>query len=321
GIVIAGATPLLIAEERASLRWSLWLGTVLVGMMVAQSLRQAQLRAVRHIGPSLISMGLWPIVAVSLASILFVSTGGQFSAPAMIGIQIVSITASWGLATWLRSRSPLAAARECPADTRTSEWMQTSITLLGVAVVVHMKDQMGVMLSGLLIGTDAAGVYAIAEKFAGAALLGVESLNLFTAPRFAALHATGRTEELRRLVQQSRRLGLCFAVPMAGAVWAASHGLLSLIEPGFEAGRPLLLVLLGAAVIRATAGPAAYALAMSGGERIALKGTSFSVLVNIALILVLYPWAGLMGIAAAHLLTHFVWAAFMHTQFNRLTSG
>lgn len=320
GLGLALSVPLLVPAERQSLRISFWLGALLIPVTVAQAMRLYQLRAVKHIWQSLVTVAVWPALAAALASIVFVLSEGPVSSPLMVMIQFLAIAACWGTATWLRSRSPLAAVSGVPGDTRKREWLRTSVTFLGVAFVVHLKDQMGVVLAGLLIDTDAAGIFAIAERFAGVALLGIESLNLFTAPRFAALHATGQIAALRQLVHQSRTMGLAFAIPVSAAVWGASHGLLGLIEPGFQAGGEILVVMLLAAIVRASAGPIAYALSMSGGERITLLASILGVAVNLAVSVLLFPWFGLMALALAQLLTNVVWAVYLTSRLKRVLS-
>jgi len=314
---LAILVPLLVSADQPTLRMSLWLGALLMPVIVAQAMRQSQLRAVGQIWQSLVLIAVWPALAASIASILFVALNGRVSSPMIIAAQLVSVTVCWGLATWWRSRTPLGAVTKVPGDTRKHDWSRTSLTFVCVAVAVHLKDHMGVMLGGMMMDTDAAGVLAMAERFAGVALLGVESLNLYTAPKFAAMHAKGETDELWSLVRSCRLIGLAFAVPVALAVWLLSFPLLGLIETGFQAGRPVLAVLLIGAIVRATAGPVAYALSMSGRERITLVSTLLGMGVNLVMSLLLMPRFGLMGLAMASLLTNIVWAIFIHSQWKR----
>ena len=317
GVGLILLVPLLVSSGQTSLRMSLWLGALLLIPTVSQALRQSQLRAVGQVWQSLLLIAVWPALAMSIASILFVALDGRVLAPMIMGTQLFAVTFCWGLATWLRLRTSLGTVTTIPGDTRKQDWSRTSLTFVGVAVAVHLKDHMGVMLGGTMMDTDSAGVLAITERFAGVALLGVESLNLYTAPKFAAMHARGETDKLWSLVRSSRLIGLAFAVPVSLAVWLISFPLLGLIETGFQAGRPVLAVLLIGAIVRAIAGPVAYALSMSGRETTTLAGTLIGVGVNFVMSLLLMPWLGLMGLAIASLLTNIVWAVFIHVQWKR----
>lgn len=317
GVGLILSVPLLVPAEQASLRMSLWLGALLLIPTVSQAMRQTQLRAIGQVWQSLVLIAVWPALAMSIASILYVALDGRVSSPMIMGTQLTAVTVCCGLATWLRSRTAIGSVTKVPGDTRKQDWSRTSLTFVGVAVAVHLKDHMGVMLGGTLMDTDSAGVLAIAERFAGVALLGVESLNLYTAPKFAAMHARGETEKLWSLVRNCRLIGLAFAVPVAVAVWLISFPLLGLIESGFQAGRPVLAVLLIGAIVRAVAGPVAYALSMSGRETTTLFSTLLGVGVNLAMSLLLMPWFGLMGLAIASLLTNIAWATFIHSQWKR----
>ena len=185
-----------------------------------------------------------------------------------IGLQIVALVLCSLLTFTFVRKSPLAEASAVDTATNASIWRRTSLTFLAFETVILLRGRTSVVIAGMMIDTDTAGIYGAAERFAEVVTLGVVSINMFAAPHFASLHASGQKDELRRLVRGSQYLGLLFAIPVALALVVFGKPLLGLLSEGFVRGYSLLVVMLASVSIGALAGPAAYVLAMSGRERV-----------------------------------------------------
>ena len=224
----------------------------------------------------------------------------------------------------LCSSAPLPLCSSAPlplSPSLTRPWRTAALTFLAFDAVILLRGRTSVIIAGMLIDTDTAGIYAAAERFAEVVTLGVASINMFAAPHFAALHAADRRDELRRLVRSSQSLGLMFAIPCAVALVLFGRPLLGLLDPGFVAGYPLLLIMLASVTIGSIAGPAAYVLAMSGRERIILHGAMLCMVVNLVLSFTLAAFYGATGLAVTHLTTMIVWTIYMLWQLRMFQCG
>ena len=63
--------------------------------------------------------------------------------------------------------------------------------------LVYLHSRTGVVISGMLLNSGAAGTYALMERITDAAGLGLTAINVLAAPTFAGLHAQGRKAELQ----------------------------------------------------------------------------------------------------------------------------
>ena len=309
-VVLIVATVTFIAPNDPITRPTLLLGAVSLPILTLRQFREAQLRAVHHVWQSMLGPAVWPTLLI-----LFL-VGAQFldqrMTPAdVMGLQLVVLVVCFLLVWKLTRRSPLAGISTDRIEQRQTHWRRTAMTFLAFDAVILLRGRTSVIIAGMMIDTDTAGVFAAAERIAEVVALGVVSINTFAAPHFAALHAAGRREELRDLIRGSQQLGLLFAVPVAIGFIVFGQSLLGLYDISFQAGYPWLVIMTISTAIGALAGPAAYVLAMSGKERITLYGSIVCMVCNLVLSFGLTPFFGATGLAVTHLVTMAVWTVYM----------
>ena len=330
---LIACTFLLIPAEDALTRHCLLLGAVALPFLTTRQIQEARLRAVHHVWQSLIGPALWPTVLTALLLLTVFLLHREITASDAVALQIAAL-AVCSVLTWTFVRnSPLSeVAKEqsgkgakaadsplcssAPLPLCPSRWRRTALTFLAFDAVILLRGRTSVIIAGMLIDTDTAGIFAAAERFAEVVTLGVASINMFAAPHFASLHAAGRRDELQALVRSSQSLGLLFAVPCAVALVIFGRPLLQLLDPGFVAGYPWLLIMLASVTIGSLAGPAAYVLAMSGRERTILNGAMLCMVVNLVLSFTLATLCGPTGLAITHLTTMIVWTIYMLWQLR-----
>jgi O-antigen/teichoic acid export membrane protein len=303
----------LVGPSEPATRGCLLLGAVALPLLTFRQIQEARLRAVHHVWQSLAGPAVWPLLLAALLLIVTRWGGWQATPGGAIGLQIVALGMCLAMTTWFVRCSPacrpLSTAVEM--ESQAQAWRKTALTFLAFDAVILLKGRTSVVIAGMLIDTDTAGIYAAAERFAEIVTLGVVSLNMFAAPHFASLHAAGRREELREMVRGCQFIGLLFAIPCAIVLALFGRPLLGLLDQGFVAGYPLLLILVGSVAIGSLSGPAAYVLAMSGGERTALHGAMLCMVVNLVLSFTLATFYGAMGLAITYLVTTIVWTVYM----------
>lgn len=301
-------TLVFIAPNDPITRPALLLGALALPLLTTRQIQEARLRAVHHVWQSMIGPALWPALLTVCVLIAVSLCGWEATAAGTIGL-LVAVLAVCSLITFgFVRRSPTAALT---SDVRQTVWRRTALTFLAFDAVILLRGRTSVIIAGMMIDTETAGIFAVAEKFAEVVGLGVVSINMFAAPHFASLYAAGQRAELRDLIKGSQQLGLLFAVPVALMLALLGRPLLGLLDEAYVVGYPLMVMMLASVTIGSLAGPAAYVLAMSGKERITLNGAILCMVINLSLSFTLAPLYGATGLAVTHLVTMIVWTGYM----------
>lgn len=311
-VLLVLLTVTVIGPHHPGARTPLLIGSVALPLLTMRQIHEARLRAVHRVWQSLVGPAAWPLLMALILLLFLLSDRWHLTPAGAIGIQAVALAAcSLLVVHFLRQALPSAAAPHTVGEVPTAAWQKASLTFLAFDAVILLRGRTSVIIAGMLIDTDTAGVYAIAEKIAEVVTLGVVSINMFAAPHFASLHASGQRNQLRELIRGSQYLGLLFAVPCAAVLAVFGRSFLGLIGPGYIAGYPYLVIMLASVTIGSLAGPAAYVLAMSGRERVILHGAILCMVINLAGSFSLATLYGATGLAVTHLITMLVWTLFM----------
>jgi O-antigen/teichoic acid export membrane protein len=186
------------------------------------------------------------------------------------------------------------------------EWRSAALHFLGLAVVA-LLGRVDILMVGALAGTFEAGVYSTAVYLAVFVEFGFSTMGVVTGPRIAALHASGRREELQEMLRLSWYATAAAAIPAAAVLLIAGRLVLRLFDPSFEAGYTALVLLTATALIRIAVGPVGRISTMTGFHREAFRLLSGAMLLNVVLNGLLIPAAGLNGAALATLISMAVW--------------
>jgi O-antigen/teichoic acid export membrane protein len=119
------------------------------------------------------------------------------------------------------------------------------------------------------------------------------------AQRYAAFTHGGSHAELAGFARQTVSWTFWPSLAMAVVVLAIGEPMLSLFGPGFEAGYPLLFVLVVGVVARSAVGPAESLLTMSGNQNICAAVYALTLATNVGLNVLFIPAMGLWGAAIA----------------------
>jgi O-antigen/teichoic acid export membrane protein len=194
-----------------------------------------------------------------------------------------------------------------PRTFLTGEWFGTATQMMLASVLVYLQGRTGVISSGLLLDTRAAGLYAAIERLADVALLGLVSVNMIAAQRFAALYAQRRWDELQRNARLAAWGASGFMLATVLPLALFGKPILRLFGDEFVSGYPLLLVLLGGVVVNATCGSVGYLLSMTGHQRDNVVVALISLGLNVTLCMLLIPSYGVIGAAVANALSIALW--------------
>lgn len=226
-----------------------------------------------------------------------------------------AIIATWGagLIQTLLINKKLVASVPPGARTYTFKpWLKTSLPLLAIlACELALQNTDVLVISHYMTPTDV-GIYFAAGKTMALIMFVHYAVGSAVANKFASLNARGDKEGLRAFVKDA--VNWTFWPSLAGAVLLLALGkpLLWLFGPQFDAGYPVMCILVVGFLFRSSMGPAEFLLNMLGEQALCATVLTASALLDVALNFALVPNYGLAGAATATSIS-LVMAALMNS--------
>lgn len=270
----------------------------LLAFLPLLQLYEAMLIAMGRSIQGLLSPIITPLLFMAL---LFVSSKvfpTQLGSPTAMLLYITAAMGSFLVARALLRQSLMPLKnRFASAEGFSPTWLAMAMPMLALHVLVYIQGQSATIFCGLFLSTEESGLYSMASRIAGVALLGLQSVVTLAAPRMAALHSADREDELRKYVQMCSWASLASCLPLALILALVGRPLLAFFGPDFVAGYvPMLLLLVGTVVCAAT-GPVAQLLYMTGYYNACLKLYAVISGVAVVCLVLLIPRYGILGAA------------------------
>jgi O-antigen/teichoic acid export membrane protein len=186
---------------------------------------------------------------------------------------------------------------------RTKTWLRVAIPLLlsdGVFLLLWSSDQ--VML-GAMTNPQNVAIYQACCKTAGLTLILFSAVTAFAAPRFAALWLDRDMAQLQSFARSVARWMFLPSLVVGVGIIVIGPWLLRTFGADFVAGYAVLIVLTVGYLSKSFVGPVGSYLAVSGHQDAIVLVIAVSSVLNILMNLVLIPWYGVMGAAAASIFT------------------
>jgi O-antigen/teichoic acid export membrane protein len=225
-----------------------------------------------------------------------------------------AIVATWlsGILQTLFLNARLRATT--PAGPRRSDykgWFTISLPLLAILSAELFLQNTDVLVISRFMTPADVGIYFAAGKTMALIMFVHYAVGSAVAHKFAALNARGDNEGLRAFVNDA--VNWTFWPSLAGAliILALGKPLLWLFGPQFDAGYPVMCILVVGFLFRSAMGPAEYLLNMLGEQALCATVLCGAAILNIALNFALVPPFGLAGAAIATA-TSLVVAALMN---------
>ena len=178
-------------------------------------------------------------------------------------------------------------------------WLRASLPLLAISgAEIGLQNTDVLVLSRFATPQDVA-IYFAAGKTMSLIMFVHYAVGSAVASQFASLKARGDDEALRASVRQAVNLTFWPSLAAAVAILALGRPLLRLFGPEFEAGYPVMAILVLGFLTRSAMGPAEFLLNMLGEQRRCAAVMVFSALLNIALNIIMVPRYGITGAAGA----------------------
>lgn len=232
---------------------------------------------------------------------------GSAYAACKLGLNMNAATAAGGaiIATWgagliqllLINRQIHKTVPNGPRTYAFKSWLTVSLPLLVIAACELVLQNADVLVISRFMTPADVGIYFAAGKTMALIMFVHYAVGSAVANRFAALNARGDKDKLREFVKDA--VNWTFWPSLAGAVVILALGkpLLWLFGPQFEAGYPVMTILVVGFLFRSSMGPAEFLLNMLGEQALCATVLTASAMLDVALNFALVPNFGLIGAA------------------------
>jgi O-antigen/teichoic acid export membrane protein len=266
----------------------------------------AQLQGLQKV---VIGQGVQGVLRPILLSLLLVAAVSLFkmkaSALTTMAINVVVTLACLAVALSILRRSSPSAALGAGHRYETRAWVKVSLPLFLISISQTLLNSTDILLLGIMVGTSATGIYAVASQLATAVGFTIFAANGIVAPMIAETYAQQKPQDLERLIRISSRSVLAVATPVLLLLLIFGKEALRAFGPSFVVGwHALALLALGQYSI-VMFGSVGFLMTMTGREREASFVIVLCAVLNVALNLLLIPRYGLEGAAAATMIATF----------------
>lgn len=250
----------------------------------------------------------------------------------LAGGGVVAAALAWGL-PWLAGAvvvafvlaGCLAGLRELPRPTATElgAVRRRIRRYAGPRAFAQAMEQsiiwLDVLLVGVIAGAAAAGIYGSAARFVAAGVVVATALRIVVAPRFSALLAQGRVEEVGQLYAVTARWILLFGAPVYLSLAAFAPTVLGWLGEGFASGRTAMVVLCLGSVVVLAAGNVQALLLMSGRSGLGAMNKAVVLVLNVVGNVALVPVWGIEAAAGVWAVSMVVDTVLASVQVRRAT--
>ncbi len=269
------------------------------------------------------SQVLHPVLLLGIAA-AFIVVGQTLSARTLLIAAILTATlCALGQAAIYASRLRPKLRNVAPQHEQRA-WLRVAAPLLlidGFSATITFAD---ILMVGIFLDPSAVAYYVAATRTAALVTFFASSSAALMGPRIAELNSQARMDAVQELL---RGMLPWIAIPATIATLVVIAGgpfLLALFGKGFEAGWPVLILLAIGHLMLSINGPAGLLLTMTGHQDIAAKAFGVAAVANVILNAVLIPSFGLIGAAAATLISTCAmstWLAFLAQRTLSVRTG
>lgn len=300
GVIIVSS---ITYKEPADLviRYTIWIAAIQIPFLALTSLRHSATIGMEKIAKALLpDLTFRPVlILLAVTALFFFLPQYLTSQTAMICSVFAAIVAFIIGAFWLKNMIPEEVMRASPIY-HAKLWLKTALPMMLNSWLNSIFSQSAFILLGLVLNTQAVGLYSAAFRIAYLMAFVPEAISIVLSPIIARLHANGENNKLQKILTNSVRLTILADVIIAVIFIFGSKLLLSLFGPEFISAKNTLLILVVGNLIDTSMGPTPTILNMTGHQKsVAVVFTIFTI-INIGLSALLISELGHEGAALAY---------------------
>lgn len=258
------------------------------------SVQSRALQGLRKFFASLATQNFFPAFIGLIGLYFLVPVMGN--AGAAIAYVVAAVCAlSFGLWSWLHHRPD--AHGQAVFD-REQFWDRSKV-VLGISVLQLLTNWIALFFLEAFSTSGDVAVYNAAFRTALLITFVKDVINGVAGPKYAALYAHGKMEELATVARNTTRVMTLLAVPVGILVMLFANPIMSIFGREFDGYGHVLTILAVSSTLSVVLGSLAYLLLMSGHERDVRRNLAFTTATSVTLGLVLTYNFGVTGAAVA----------------------
>ncbi len=239
-----------------------------------------------------------PIVRLILTALfLWCGLGLNGVALACVFMSIVGTTASY---KFLKKHVKFTKPEVTPAKMG-KPLLKYSLPLMGSILLNTCDAPISVIFMAYYGSPAEVGILGAVRRFTPLLIIPLDSFNNIFAPIITELHTQGKRERLNELYKTVCRSVLTITLAMAVPALLFAEQILNIFGDDFKDGHDMVLLMVFAYLVLATAGPSGFMLSMTGHPRAVLVNSLVAGSLNIALAIMLIPTYRLVGVGATRL--------------------
>ncbi|NOZ73628.1 MAG: oligosaccharide flippase family protein [Chloroflexi bacterium] len=234
-----------------------------------------------------------------LTSLIFIVIVGPVAMAPVLGFVVAQILGTFLALFYLRRLTQNVPVVDAPTPGVGRKLARFSLPLLFSNVIDYLNGRTELLVLGIFLIADMAGIYNAAVRLSGLGLIVLTAFNAIFSPLISDLHHRGEMERLSILFKLVTRWIVTIAMPLFLVQMLFAPQLMSFFGPEFVQGATALRILSLGQLVNFATGAVGVMLIMSGRSDITFLNSLLTVVLALALDFWLVPKAGLVGAAMA----------------------
>lgn len=228
-----------------------------------------------------------------------------------------AIISFWLISFFLKKELPEQIQRLAPVYNK-KLWIQSSLPLMLIGGMLVINSHTDIIMLGAIKGTKVAGIYNVANSYAGLISFFLVSVNSVLSPTIASMYAEGNMLKLQHKVTISARFIIFLSLPIVIILFFFGKVCLTIFGSEFIYGLNSLKILCIGQIINVSAGSVGVLLNMTGHERVTAMGFGIGAISNLILNAALIPILGMIGAAIASSISMALWNLILAIKVYKL---
>ena len=308
-MIVAGIIAFLVAEYIDAMNLSaFWMAMLLVPLFAFLRVHNSALRGFGRIIQGQLGRVLRPAFFLILIGVLFFFFPSRLDPLHALSMHVIGATLALGILCYLLQKALPFQTKISKPEYRTRIWMKSAWPMLLAGGMQILNKETSVLMLGFLGTAEDVGFFRVAQRAAILIPFGLHAVNMALAPTASRLYTNGQIQLLQRVLTQSARAILAYALPVTLCLMIGSFWLVPLIFGSeFVPAIWPLIILCAGQLVNAGVGSVGIVLTMTQNERLTAKGVVIAAIVNLILNIILIPLWGTLGAAVATSISIILW--------------
>lgn len=248
------------------------------------------------------------------AAVAFSVPLGAVSIVALNFLIVVALTIWMALALRQKTHPEFGGgAGDAPlSGQQTSKLRRLAVPMIFSTLFVNMFADMDILMIGLILPADEAGIFGVAMKIAALLVFAVQVTHQILLRDAANAHLAADSHKMHQIIRKANVFAIASSIASLIGLLFLGKLVLGLFGPEFQAAYACLLGLIIAQIIRASAGPAIQILMITKNQRAGIPVYICSTILLFVSNLVLVPFFKYEGAAAAVIITTLFWSVWLN---------